>query len=106
MHRIMDTEEFARLWFKVPDDGAPTKSQLDTVGAMCRDGRIRNARKMCSKWFIDCTAEWPEMFPDELPREKEVVYVERAPRITADMRLGDALAVLLDALAQGKESAA
>jgi len=99
MHTVMDIQEYARFFYKTDK---PTKSQVNIVSRKCRDGSIKNAQKMGSKWFIDCTSEWPTLFPEEQPKPK-VVYVEREPRITADMRLGDALAMLLDALLEEKE---
>ena len=100
MHVVKSVTDYAKVRYGVDE---PTKSQVNCVTELCRNGTIRHAQKMGNRWYIDCTAEWPSLFPDEDERQK-VVYVEREPLITADMRLGDALAVLLDALI-GKEVA-
>lgn len=105
MHTVMDVNEYARWYYRGKlVDGEPTKSQTNVVRRKCQDGTIKHAEKMGSKWFIDCTAEWPKVFPDPDEAEPRVVYVERPPVITADMKVGDALAVLLGALAEGKEA--
>ncbi|MBQ9002170.1 MAG: hypothetical protein IJ087_09985 [Eggerthellaceae bacterium] len=98
---VMSARQFAKWHYECDE---PTVTQMNTVNMQCRDGSIRHAEKVGRKWFINCTAEWPELFPE--PEKAEVVRetAQRAPIVTADMRLGDALAVLLDALA-GKEVA-
>lgn len=103
MPTVMGVTEYARTYYSL-GDATPTKAQENSVRRMCQDGRIKNAKKMGKRWFINCTAEWPELFPEHEPVEKTQEPVARKPIITADMRLGDALAVLLDALA-GKEGA-
>lgn len=101
MHKIMSLNEYARMFYETDE---PTRGQLNAVSRKCREGTIRNARKMGHKWFIDCTAEWPELFPEAEPPEKEQPAQAAKPMFTPDMTLGEALAVLLDALA-GKEVA-
>lgn len=96
MHTIMDTKAFASFYYGVEE---PRKSQVNTITQMCRDRKFKCARQIGKKWFIDCTLEWPEMFPGEERKQEPQAVEVRQPLITADMKLGDALAVLLDALA-------
>ena len=95
---VMSIRDLAKVRYGVE---SPTKSQMNVISEQCRSGRIKNAQKIAGQWIIDCSREWPSVFP-ETEEVAQVVYVERMPVITADMRLGDALAVLLDALV-GKE---
>ena len=75
-------------WLNDVDE--PTHAQVNTVTKMCRDGTIVHAVKIGRDWRINCTAEWPEMFPDE--KESD----ERAPEVDAK----EALACLFEAMAR------
>lgn len=70
-------------WLNDVDE--PTHAQVNTVTKMCRDGTIVHAAKIGRDWRINCTAEWPEMFPDE-----------KAPDVDAK----EALACLFEAMAR------
>lgn len=92
----MDVEDFAKFYYKTDE---PTKAQTNTVRTMCREGKFKCAERIGRRWVIDCTVEWPLMFPDEERRPEPKPAAERKPLVTADMTLGEALAALLDALA-------
>lgn len=55
--QVMNTEQVARALYGVPADAAPTKSQTNTVAALCRAGKL-NATKAGRRWII--RMEWPE----------------------------------------------
>ena len=60
MDVIMDTTQFCRWKYDVDE---PTQAQRNSVTRMCVDGTIRNAEKIGKSWHINCTREWPKLFP-------------------------------------------
>ena len=59
---IMSTEEFARWKYGVDK---PTAAQRNSITRMCADNTIKHAQKIGKSWHINCSREWPEIFPPE-----------------------------------------
>lgn len=57
---VMSAREFARWHFKCDE---PTATQMNSITQQCRDGTIGHTRKVGRCWYINCTEEWPELFP-------------------------------------------
>ena len=68
MQQIINTDALACVYFQTD---SPTKTQKNTITAMCRDGRIKNAQKVGRKWFVNTTLEWPRLFPEVEGRGSE-----------------------------------
>lgn len=66
----------------------PTATQVNSVTQKIRDGVICHAEKVLGCWYVNCTREWPELFPPE--------------RDAADMSaMGDLLIALGKAMKEG-----
>lgn len=63
---IMDTAEFARWKYDVDE---PTQVQRNAVTRLCVNGTIKHAEKVGRTWHINCTREWPKLFPPEEEQE-------------------------------------
>lgn len=46
----------------------PQKAWVMTVNRQCTSGDIKHAQKIGNKWFVNCSKEWPMLFP---PEERE-----------------------------------
>lgn len=62
MQTVMTARELA-CWQNRTDK--PTVAEVNGITAQCRDGRIKHATKINRTWHINCTKEWPELFPEE-----------------------------------------
>lgn len=56
---LFTVEDYCRVRYRssLGADGKPTKSQMNTVAAMCRRGSFKRAFKVGRTWFIDIEAE-------------------------------------------------
>ena len=54
--QLMNVEAVARVLYDIPANAAPTKSQTNTVAALCRAGKL-DATKAGRRWLI--RMEWP-----------------------------------------------
>lgn len=52
MDDLWTVRRFARWYFELPDDAEPTKSQINSINARCREGKLP-AFKLCGSWRID-----------------------------------------------------
>lgn len=43
----------------------PTATQVNSITQNIRDGVITHAQKVMGCWYINCTREWPEIFPPQ-----------------------------------------
>ncbi len=59
---VMTAHELA-CWRYRTDE--PKPSQLNTVTHECRNGIIRNAEQVGRTWHVNCTREWPLLFPPD-----------------------------------------
>ena len=65
MDTVMSAREFACWNFKTDK---PSVNQVNSKPKMCREKTIKNAEKVGNReWHINCTKEWPLLFPPEEP---------------------------------------
>lgn len=53
---IMNVEDVARALYGTPEGERPSKSQLNSVASLCRNGKLQ-AMKAGKRWLI--RMEWP-----------------------------------------------
>lgn len=61
MQTVMSARDFACWHYGIEE---PSAAQVNTVTEMCRNGTIRHTEKIGRTWYINCTREWPELFPE------------------------------------------
>ena len=85
---VMSAREFACWNYKTDK---PTVAQMNKVTGMCRDGDILHATKVGREWHINCTGEWPELFPE----------VEEPPAVDPRKAFADVLRAMADIIEEG-----
>lgn len=63
--------------------GEPTRSKASTIARQCREGVFEHAELVGSRWIINATRQWPELFGEADPRSAAVA--EDAPRSASNL---------------------